>query len=477
MSKIKNPLQFSHYFGINKTKVESLGALDPTLNVDAKLFIDPLLFGASRHSEMQAAVLTYKTFFTETIKLLEVSKKEGDIAWRTAYRKLLFREIKGTCLGYGAASIGGRAFGPKLTKKITNTAKEIIDLGVRDPDLFIALPLLEENVGPDLISDMTTNIIFPDLISFNERVLAALKVPTERFTVRGIAVNLPRNPTEASPTPVILVPLDVLRDLPVANDWEEVCHAAAENSVLRDKVNKLIGEIWKAKTRKDKGSIRDRALASREAFSALLEAIHDTEPNSYDFKSDPEGIFVWRRIHETISTEYPLKIDAPGLLTLDSAYSVVRRIIDQFQHLIENRGLSRELWHEGKRRNEKSIQRIFFAVADSYCKANNLDISPEVDTGTGQIDFKFSAGYENRVVVEIKLSDNSKLVPGYVKQLEVYKKAEKTTKGIYVVVDVGKLGKKDKDLLDLKNEQTKKKRPASEIFFIDGSIKPSASRL
>jgi hypothetical protein len=100
---------------------------------------------------------------------------------------------------------------------------------------------------------------------------------------------------------------------------------------------------------------------------------------------------------------------------------VVIHIINQFRYLIENRGLSKELWHKGKRRNEKSVQRIFFAVADSYCKANNLDISPEVDVGTGQIDFKFSSGYETRLLVEVKLSDNPKLVAGYEKQLEIYK--------------------------------------------------------
>jgi hypothetical protein len=477
MGKIKNPLQFSHHFGISPARLSSLGVLDPTLNVDAKLFIDPLLFKSSKHPEMQEADGVYKKFFADVIKLLVAAKAENDIAWRAAYKKLLFREIKGTCLGYGAASIHGRGPGPKLARRLTATAKEIVDLGIRDPDLFLSLPLLEEDVGPDLISDMATSIILPDLVRFNERVQGALNVPKEKFELNGLDASLAVNPLESTRVPVLLVPKDVLRDLPIANDWEDVCMAAQETAELRSKVNKLIGEIWEAKTRKDKKAIRENVLASYEAFSTLLQTIHQTVPSSYDFESDPEGLLVWRRIRETIAKDFPLSLKAPKSLDLKQVDEVVSQIITQFQHLIEKRGLSKELWHDGKRRNEKSVQRLFFAVADSYCKANNLDISPEVDTGTGEVDFKFSHGYASRVLVEIKLSDNPKVVGGYERQLETYKKAEHTMRATYVVIDVGKMGKKDKEILKLQGTHKKEGLPASEIVFIDGFVKASASKL
>ncbi|MDL1871873.1 hypothetical protein FBR05_06680 [Deltaproteobacteria bacterium PRO3] len=477
MGKIKNPIQFSRAFKISDKKLYSLGVLDPTLNVDAKLFIDPLLLKLSRHPELKKADKTYREYFSTIIKLLAASKKENDAPWRAAYKKLLFREIKGTCLGYGAASISGNGFGPRLTSKITATAKEIIDLGITDPDLFWSLPLLEENVGPDLISDMTTNIILRDLLSFNERIIKKLKIPNQTFVINGITVNLPRNPTESTLTPVILVPMDILRDLPIANDWSEVCDAAHKNAGLRERVNELIAEIWLAKTRKQKEEIRQKALETQESFETVLDLIHEVQPTPYNVKEDPEGIFTWRNIRESIAVKFPLNLKKPRVLNLDEVYGIVLKIIQQFQHLIEARGLSRELWHKGKKRGEKSVQRIFFAVADSYCQANNLDVSPEIDTGTGEIDFKFSQGYENRVLVEVKLSDNPKLLPGYTKQLEAYRLAEKSMKGIYIVIDVGRMGKKDEQLIKLKNEQTEHKLPASEIVFIDGQIKESASRL
>ena len=142
------------------------------------------------------------------------------------------------------------------------------------------------------------------MIKFNEKVIKALNIPTEQFVIKGITTELPRNPKELKKTPIILVPKDVLRELPVANDWDQVCQSAAENAELRDKVNCLIGEIWKAKVRKDKEKLRESALASAEAFSTFLNVIHGIDPDTYDFENDPEGILVWRKIHETVAKTY-----------------------------------------------------------------------------------------------------------------------------------------------------------------------------
>jgi hypothetical protein len=46
----------------------------------------------------------------------------------------------------------------------------------------------------------------------------------------------------------------------------------------------------------------------------------------------------------------------------------------------------------------------------------------------------------------------------------------------YVVIDVGKMGKKDEQLLKIKNNASKNGEPLSEIIFIDGTLKQSASR-
>lgn len=477
MGKIRNPIQFSEHFGVRESVLDDLGVLDPTLNVDVKLFIDPLLLGVSKHPVIRKGAESFRNYFAEIIKLLKASKRVGDVAWREAQRRLHFAEVPGTCLGYSAASIRGSAFGPELSGRILTTAKEIVDLGIVDPDLFVALPLLEEGVGPDLISDMTTNIILFDLFEFNTRVLKSLDVPTELFQFGTQSIHLPVNPTTIRRTPIILLPKDVLRELPLAQDWDSVCEAARKNALLRATTNRLIGAIWKAKSRRQKSEIRRSVLANKDAFEALMQAIHEAKPTSYDFDKDPQGLLKWRDLLTSAAREEPLMLMLGAAASIDDVYEIVLKIVNQFCFLVEDKGLWKELWHGVKRRPEKSAQRLFFAVAYSYCEANNLDVSPEMDTGTGVVDFKFSVGAKAKVMVEIKLSDNPKVVAGYEKQLETYKKSEKTSKGVYVVINVGGMGKRDIDLLKVKNEQAARGEPTSEIVFIDGSKRRSASKL
>ena len=152
------------------------------------------------------------------------------------------------------------------------------------------------------------------------------------------------------------------------------------------------------------------------------------------------------------------------------------RIVDQFRFLIEQRRISEELYHNGSPRPEKAAQRLFFAVAYAYCKANNLDLTPEADTGNGPVDFKISQGFRGRVLVEIKLSYNGKLVSGYTRQLEAYRTAEETLKAYYLVIDVGHMGKKYERLLELKREAASRGEPAPPIVVVDGLRRRSASK-
>jgi hypothetical protein len=478
LAKIKDPRLFSSYFGVAPSSLKRLGIFDPILNVDSRLFIDPLLLKASAHKEISVdAVRQYERHFAKIIALLKASKAKGDIAWRSAGGLIRSPEIKGTCLGYGAASIQGSAVGRQLTGVILQTAKEVVDLGVEDPDLFTALVLFEEGIGADLISDMTTNVILPNLLAFNKRVLSLIQVKTQPFEIGDQRYSLPRNPFTRQITPVILVPLDILRNLPVASDRSEIDDVVSKNRQLRNRVSQYIGEIWQAKTLRDKAKVKSAALSSKSAFLALLEVIKDAKGKPYDLEGDPDGLYAWLRAGIEAASKYPLEIKKPEKHDLDSIASVVNRIVDQFRVLIEEKGLWKELWHGRKPRKEKSAQRLFFAVADSYCKFNDLDISPEADSGAGPVDFKFADGYKARALVEIKLSTNPKLLHGYEKQLEAYKKAEGSVSAQYLVIDLGNMASKRKGLFALRDRMKSEGERASEITIVDGIRKPSASRL
>ena len=416
------------------------------------------------------------------IKFLRASRERGDVAWRTAQRLLSFPEIKWTCLGYGAQSISGSGSGAEMTAQFMDTARQIVQLGVDDPDLFVAMALFEEGVGPDRISDMTTNVVLGDLLRFNERILLDLDVPTQPTTLhlrngQSYSASLPTNPCIPEGGPVVLVPSDILRDLPVATDWSEIADAVSKTEQLRGGVNRQIGQLWETKTRKDKAAIRRWAMSGKDQFVALLDILHTSKARPYDVRGDPRGELAWRRLLTTLADDEPCTIEQPPVLDLAGAAGVVNKIVEQFRFLIEQRRISEELYYNDAPRPEKAAQRLFFVVAYAYCKANNLDLTPEADTGNGPVDFKISEGFLGRILVEIKLSYNGKLVAGYTRQLEAYRTAEEALKAYYLVIDVGHMGHKYKRLLEVKHRAESEGQLVSPIILIDGSRRRSASKL
>lgn len=477
------PVLFSTAFDLNPGKLASKGVFDPALNVDTLLFPDPLLLEDSGHAEMRAARETFEKHFDRVRKLIAGSKASDDAAAKAAKRLLRFPEIKGTCLGYGANSIAGSGAGKGMTDQLFKTASQIISLGITDPDLFLAMGLFEENFGPDLVGDMFTNVCFGDIVAFNQRINGELALPTRDFSItlaNGIsfAGSFVQNPTAPGDVPVILLPVDILRDLPVAVDWRGVQQVAAENEAFRASLNKSVAQLWSTKTLESKSKLKAWALSGPDAFGNLLDMVHGHEGKPYDFVGDPHGELIWRVIGEKIAAAFPLKIETPKQTTAAELAAVVSKIVDQFTFLIEKRDLWRDLYHEGKPRFEKAAQRIFYAVAVAYCDANGIDITPEAETGRGPVDFKFSTNTKNRVLVEVKLSTNPHLQRGFEKQLAIYCEAERPVSSTYLVIDVGKLDKKKREALEIARlNHVIHHGQGSELRFVDGLPKESASKV
>lgn len=265
MAKARNPITVSAEFGIDQSKLARLGVFDATLAIDTKLFIDPMLLKHSKHPEFKThATKQYREHFINIIKLLSKSKADKDVAWKAAFKLFDFPEIAGTCLGYGAGSTHGSGWGEKLRMRAVRVAQDIVGLGIDDPDLFPLLALFEEDIGCDRISDMTTNVTIDAISKFNVRILKELGLQGENFTLKGVQTHFLLNPYEKKRSPIILLPTDILRDLPVAMDWDGVAVAARRNEDLRKNVNKHVSSIWQKKTKRDKGRLKSDVLKSKE---------------------------------------------------------------------------------------------------------------------------------------------------------------------------------------------------------------------
>ena len=482
MARIKNPKIFSQHFDIAPSVMKKIGVFNPVLNVDTPLFMDPILLHKSLAPELKDAATAYKKHFERVLGFLKNSASVNDANWRLARELFNFGEVQGTCLGYGAGSIRGSRISALVLDEILLTASAIVNLGVDDPDVFLIAFMLQEKFGPDNLSDMVTTIILPNLAKYTARITTELKILSESFRVGTPPASylIPVNPSQGLiRTPVYLIPRDVLRKLPIALCHMDVSDAAAESSAIRRRANLQIGGFWRAKTVADRKKQKNLILSDKNTVLAIISTLQKTVEKAYDFDGDPDGYLVWREAIFDISKKFPLIINlTKDKKSNESLKLIVNHIVSHFKDLIERNGMWSLLYYDRKGRNEKFIQKLFFIVADSYCKANNIDISPETDSGGGPVDFKFSTGYDERVLVELKLSTNSSVVAGYTKQLEVYKNASKPIESHYVVIETNRpiTNAKKKVLLSEREYQISLKNNASNIWFVDGSIQKSASK-
>ena len=105
MTSFKSPKLFSIEYGISPLSLEKEGLIDPFLNVDTQLFIDPVLLEKSENTIIaNEGYSTFCNHFQNFIRLLKLSKNEGDVAWKAAEKLLDLDEPPATGLGCGGKS-------------------------------------------------------------------------------------------------------------------------------------------------------------------------------------------------------------------------------------------------------------------------------------------------------------------------------------------------------------------------------------
>lgn len=83
-------ISFVDEYKINISKFEEMGAFDPILGVDTRLFIDPSLIRDNKIPEFKNAYSKIQNFFEKIIRLLKQAKvtSKSDIFWKGALNVL-----------------------------------------------------------------------------------------------------------------------------------------------------------------------------------------------------------------------------------------------------------------------------------------------------------------------------------------------------------------------------------------------------
>lgn len=144
--------------------------VDVHLEKDNRLFIDPSAIRNGRDALSREAHRLIVGFFTEVLRLRASSKASDHRLGQALLNNL--HEPNQTRLGMSAVGVGGKAFGRGLADDLwdvlgTNPAARAAVLTRLEH-----LPVFIEGVGPDLISDLSTRIIFDLLVDFTSDMMA-----------------------------------------------------------------------------------------------------------------------------------------------------------------------------------------------------------------------------------------------------------------------------------------------------------------
>lgn len=467
----------SEALSVGSGKLWKQGVFDSYLGIDSRLHLDPALLRTTKVPEFRGSAARFEKYFADTLVLLSKAIPDGALASQ-AIRRLIFPEIPEASLGYAVGSNAGRGINIGLTRQLYATARELVSIGIDDPAIFEIAVVFEEGFGADLISDMTLSVISEDIGKYNERVCEKLGIPTKPITVRGREINAAFSTT--TERPIVLLPHSLLSILPEATSFDEIGDVIEYNEKLRQRLNQILGANWAREfARMHKRARKRLLLQNPDLLRGMIASYRKRTPIPYDFNTDPLGEVIWKGIGEEFAEEFTLDLNRPE--TAADLQETVKAIIRQFKRLIEDNGLSRLLYSDdGKQRPEKFSQLLFYSLADTYCKANNLDVSAEPNAGRGPVDFKISHGYDARATVELKLSSNSGALNGLLAQLPTYAKAEQSTYSCFVLIVTGRTRTKVSEVIDTRNKLLEIGKPVPDLVVIDAYDayqSPSASNL
>ncbi|GAA3493924.1 hypothetical protein ACWEV9_27360 [Streptomyces albogriseolus] len=484
-------MRFSELAGVHRGPQDDW--FDPVLTEDTPLYVDPFLVFEDRDPLFADARDMVVEFFAGCRDLVRADAGRRGRAWEKAVRMLTFPEPKEFALGLAMGSPFGSGtdehFGARMA-----AALDLIGHALdRQVDYVEAFALFVPGLGVDRISDIFCNILKQRFIRYTQRVCAAHGFSGDTVRVRNASwsrasgrwaearLALPVSPVTHEA--VLLVPDRFLQDIPQRITAEGFYRWAESNvnHVLREDLNFDLAADISNSVRAERG----RHLAERRpdvAFDYIDTVAERTVAEPYDVGDDPDLLVRWYEAGRAAGEAAGRRQSPMSQPSEEDFHAWLGTLVDRFQHAVEDTDLWRALWNDEltRPRKEKIVQAIAGQLWLVQCEQADVDVSREANVGRGPVDFKFSAGWKRRALIEVKLLSSRKLQQGAEAQLPQYLKSERVRSAYYVCV-----GFTDADLAEARLDRVQEtcaayqaeSRRTVTARFIDARPKESASNL
>lgn len=280
-------MRYSEIFKIPADALEAKGVFNADVDSDSQLHIDPSLFKNCQIPEFIGAYDEFNGYFAKVFTGLVPYARNNRSFFDQLVKRLSFREIANTCLGYSESGIRGSGIGDKLARQVATTILDIYDIGIKNPVVFEMMPFFEEGIGADRISDMSAYLLIRRLIAYTQRVCSELNIPmVASVRLNGRPMELPTYLNVG----YVFVPYEVLCDLPTARSYDDIDSVCHYNDMFRRRICQAIGEQWKDFRNAPKYRIKQFLLENPDIFREFINEYENTKHQPYNFLNDKKHV-------------------------------------------------------------------------------------------------------------------------------------------------------------------------------------------
>lgn len=435
-------IRYNEYLNVDEEEFRKNGIYNGYIWFDTPLFINPKLLEKTKIIELKNSDNKITKHFEITLLLLKSTKnKDFDDNFGAALLKHFhFPEPNGIGLGTAYNSIDGNGLTGITAKEALKKTKDILDLGIEDPQIYKILSLIQENISVDRISDMIANIIYEDLLVFTENMVKKMKIKCEEtFEYHNRKYVIPKRPNGKN---IIFLPMEILSEIPIEANGYDIYDIIQEN----EKIKAYFGEMFEKATKTYILSIQKKEMFNfimkdKSIIETLLLKVKNKEAHQYNFVEDILDLF---STNEYMKEFLKNNKDLVTIKENMDLFNVVGTLLNRYKFAIENLGINEELYYVNQLglrvpKNEVTSHRLFILMLEAAKLLNGYRYDFEPKVGNGQLEFKiFSKDNADEIVlVEFKLNKN-KIIHGYKVQLPIYMKRFEAKKAYYVIIEVEK---------------------------------------